>query len=181
MITGPRRMTILTVVTITIVALDQLTKSYIAQSMHLHQSIPIIPGYFNLTYIRNPGAAFGILASSSSGFRMIFFVVTSLFALGLLATIFLRLNPDDWWGHLTVTSIFSGAIGNLIDRLQFGEVIDFLDFHINGYHWPAFNVADTAISLGVISLFLLFAFEKRRSKPEMPDHAEVADPLQAPR
>ena len=176
----PRRMIILSVVTITIVALDQLTKSYIAQSMHLHQSIPIIPGYFNLTYIRNPGAAFGILASSSSGFRMIFFVVTSLFALGLLATIFLRLHPEDWWGQLTVTSIFSGAIGNLIDRLQFGEVIDFLDFHVSGYHWPAFNVADMAISLGVISLFLLFAFEKRRSKPETADPSEVADPLRAP-
>ena len=175
-----RRMTILTVVTITIVALDQLTKSYIAQSMYLHQSIPIIPGYFNLTYIRNPGAAFGILASSSSGFRMIFFVVTSLFALGLLATIFHRLHPEDWWGQLTVTSIFSGAIGNLIDRLQFGEVIDFLDFHVSGYHWPAFNVADTAISLGVISLFLLFAFEKRRSKPETADPADVADPLRTP-
>ena len=140
----PRRFTILTVVTATIVALDQVTKSYIAHMMHLHQSIPIIPGHFNLTYIRNPGAAFGILASSSSGFRMIFFVITSLFALGLLATIFLRLQPDDWWGQLTISSIFGGAIGNLIDRLQFGEVIDFLDFYINGYHWPAFNVADTA-------------------------------------
>ena len=178
--TGPRRMTILTALSITVVALDQLTKSYIAQSMHLHQSIPIIPGFFNLTYIRNPGAAFGFLASSSSGFRMIFFVVTSIVALGLLATIFLRLQPEDWWGQLTVTSIFSGAIGNLIDRLQFGEVIDFLDFHINGYHWPAFNVADIAISLGVVSLFLLFAFEKRRPKPDAANDAEVGGPLRAP-
>jgi len=176
----PRRFTILTVVTATIVALDQVTKSYIAHMMHLHQSIPIIPGYFNLTYIRNPGAAFGILASSSSGFRMIFFVITSLFALGLLATIFLRLQPDDWWGQLTISSIFGGAIGNLIDRLQFGEVIDFLDFYINGYHWPAFNVADTAICLGVISLFILFAFEKRRAKPEIADSTKVADPLRTP-
>ena len=176
----PRRYTILTVVTATIVAIDQVTKSYIAHMMYLHQSIPVIPGYFNLTYIRNPGAAFGIMANSSSGFRMIFFVITSLFALGLLATIFLRLHPDDWWGQLTISSIFGGAIGNLIDRLQYGEVIDFLDFYINGYHWPAFNVADTAICVGVISLFLLFAFEKRRAKPEMADRNKVPDPIQAP-
>ena len=157
-----KRFTILSVVSLAIIALDQITKSYIVSKMYLHQSIPIIPDYFSLTYIRNPGAAFGILASSSSGFRMVFFLITSIFALGLLITIFVRLEPSDWWGQLTIASIFGGAIGNLIDRLQFGEVIDFLDFYISGYHWPAFNVADMAISIGVCSLFLLFAFEKRK-------------------
>lgn len=172
-----QRCSILAFVGLMIVALDQITKAYIAQSMDLHQSIPIIPGYFSLTYIRNPGAAFGILASNSSGFRLVFFLVTSVFAIGLLITIFFRLHPNDWWGLLTVSSIFGGAIGNLIDRLRFGEVIDFLDFYVNGYHWPAFNVADTAISLGVCSLFLLFAFEKRRSKPHASDSPGVIDPL----
>ncbi|MGB0908940.1 MAG: signal peptidase II [Nitrospirales bacterium] len=157
-----KRFTILAVISLAIIALDQVTKSYIVSKMYLHQSIPIIPEYFSLTYIRNPGAAFGILASSSSGFRMVFFLITSLFALGLLITIFVRLEPSDWWGQITISSIFGGAIGNLIDRLQFGEVVDFLDFYINGYHWPAFNVADMAISIGVCSLFLLFAFEKRK-------------------
>jgi len=160
-----KRFSILAIVSVIIIVVDQVTKSYIATTMYLHQSIIIIPEYFSLTYIRNPGAAFGILASSSSGFRMVFFLITSIFALGLLITIFVRLQPNDWWGQLTISSIFGGAIGNLIDRLQFGEVIDFLDFYINGYHWPAFNVADMAISLGVCSLFLLFAFEKR--KPEL--------------
>ena len=168
----PRRFTILLGVSLTIIVLDQLTKTYIDLSMHLHQSIPIIPGYFNLTYIRNPGAAFGILATSSSGFRLVFFAITSLVAIGLLVTIFLRLEPDDWWGQVTVASIFGGAIGNLIDRLQFGEVIDFLDFYINGYHWPAFNVADTAISVGVCSLFILFAFEKRKPSLAAEDHPQ---------
>ena len=157
-----KRLTILAVVSLAIIALDQVTKAYILKTMYLHQSIPIFPEYFSLTYIRNPGAAFGILASSSSGFRMVFFLITSIFALGLLLTIFVRLEPSDWWGQLTIASIFGGAIGNLIDRLQFGEVIDFLDFYVNGYHWPAFNVADMAISIGVCSLFLLFAFEKRK-------------------
>ena len=95
-----QRFTVLTVVSLAIIVLDQVTKSYIASTMYLHQSIPIIPEYFSLTYIRNPGAAFGILASSSSGFRMVFFLITSLFALGLLLTIFVRLQPNDWWGAI---------------------------------------------------------------------------------
>jgi signal peptidase II len=160
-----RRYGVLGVVVLTIIMVDQVTKAYIDGSMYLHESISIIPGYFNLTYIRNPGAAFGIMGTTSSGFRLVFFFLTSILAMGLLITIFLRLDPRDWWGQLTIASIFGGAIGNFIDRLQYGEVIDFLDFYINGYHWPAFNVADSAISVGVVSLLLLFAFEKR--KPDL--------------
>ncbi len=160
-----RRYGILGLVVLTIIVVDQVTKAYIDASMYLHESIPIIPGYFNLTYIRNPGAAFGIMGTTSSGFRLVFFFLTSILAMGLLITIFLRLDSRDWWGQLTIASIFGGAIGNFIDRLQYGEVIDFLDFYINGYHWPAFNVADSAISVGVVSLLLLFAFEKR--KPDL--------------
>ncbi len=160
-----RRYVVLGFVVLAIIVVDQITKIYIDSSMYLHQSISIIPGYFNLTYIRNPGAAFGIMGTMSSGFRIIFFFLTSVLAMGLLITIFLRLDPQDWWGQLTIASIFGGAIGNFIDRLQYGEVIDFLDFYINGYHWPAFNVADSAISVGVVSLLLLFAFEKR--KPDL--------------
>ncbi|NKB80287.1 MAG: signal peptidase II [Nitrospirales bacterium] len=157
-----RRHAILAGVAFFIVALDQATKIYIMQTMRLHESISIIPGVFNLTYIRNPGAAFGIFASSSGAFRMVFFLLTSLFALALLGTIFYRLHPKDWWGQLTVISILGGAIGNLLDRLRYGEVVDFLDFSVKGYHWPAFNVADSAISVGVISLLILFAFENKR-------------------
>ena len=158
-----RRYVVLGFVVLAIIVVDQITKAYIDGSMYLHESIPIIPGYFNLTYIRNPGAAFGIMGTMSSGFRIIFFFLTSVLAMGLLITIFIRLDPGDWWGQLTIASIFGGAIGNFIDRLQYGEVIDFLDVYINGYHWPAFNVADSAISVGVCSLLLLFAFEKRKS------------------
>lgn len=165
MISISRRYALLVVYGLCLVALDQVTKAYIAATMHLHESIPIIPGFFHLTYIRNPGAAFGLLASSSSGFRMVFFLLTSIFAIGLLMTIFFRLKPMDWWGQFTVATILGGAIGNLIDRIRYGEVIDFLDFYINGYHWPAFNIADTAISLGVCSLFILFACDKQKSHP----------------
>ncbi|GBL39189.1 MAG: signal peptidase II [Nitrospiraceae bacterium] len=145
----------------TIIVIDQVTKLSIMQSMRLHESIPIIQDFFSLTYIRNPGAAFGLLASSSNAFRMVFFGVTSLIALGLLGTILFRLSEKDWVGQLSIAGVLGGAIGNLIDRLRYGEVIDFLDVHVNSYHWPAFNVADSAISVGVVFLIIHFAFEKK--------------------
>lgn len=148
-------------VAVATVILDQATKAYIMQTMRLHESIPILPGFFSLTYIRNPGAAFGILASSSTGFRLLFFAITSLFALVLLGTIFFRLRSNDWVGQLSIAGILGGAVGNFLDRLRFGEVIDFLDCYIEGYHWPAFNVADAAISVGVFFLILHFALEKK--------------------
>jgi signal peptidase II len=176
----------------TVIIVDQLTKLSIMQNMRLHESIPIIPNLFSLTYIRNPGAAFGLLAGSSNAFRMLFFGVTSLIALALLGTILVRLPARDWVGQLSIAAILGGAIGDLLDRLQYGEVIDFLDaymigpdiqFHIDRYqigpfhigpylldfsgphHWPAFNVADSAISVGVVFLIIHFAFEKKEAPP----------------
>jgi len=165
-------------ISLVIILLDQASKSYIMSTMHLHQSISLIPNYFSLTYIRNPGAAFGILAQSSGAFRTVFFGVTSLFALGLLGMIFWRLENDDWWGQLTIVSIFGGAIGNLIDRLRFGEVIDFLDFYVNGYHWPAFNVADSAISVGVVSLLILFARDKKKANVPPESNPQESNPTE---
>ena len=148
-----------------IVAADQVTKLYIMQTMRLHESIAVIPNLFSLTYIRNPGAAFGLLAGSSNTFRMVFFGLTSIFALGLLGTILLRMPEQDRMGRLSVAGILGGAIGNLIDRMRYGEVIDFLDVYIEQYHWPAFNVADSAITVGVILLIVHFAFEKKEDPP----------------
>jgi signal peptidase II len=104
-----------------------------------------------------------LLAGSSNAFRMVFFGVTSLFALALLGTILVRLPEKDWIGQLSIAGILGGAIGNLIDRLRFGEVIDFLDVYIEPYHWPAFNVADSAISVGVVCLIIHFAFERKET------------------
>jgi signal peptidase II len=164
------RYIILALVGLGTIILDQISKAHVMQTMRLHESIPIIPNFFSLTYIRNPGAAFGILASSSNGFRMLFFGFMSLFALGLLVTIFLRLRQDDWLGQLFISGILGGAVGNLLDRLRFGEVIDFLDFYVDVYHWPAFNVADAAISVGVCFLVVHFAFEKKEPDPTLPQH-----------
>lgn len=157
----PLRYLLLALLAGTIIVTDQATKLSIVESMRLHESIPIVPDFFSLTYIRNPGAAFGLLAGSSNAFRMVFFGVTSLFALGLLGTILYRLPEKDWMGQLSIAGILGGAIGNLIDRLRYGEVIDFLDVYAGSYHWPAFNVADSAISVGVVFLIIHFAFEKQ--------------------
>ncbi|MBX3340919.1 MAG: signal peptidase II [Nitrospira sp.] len=154
------RYLLLASLSLAIVVLDQVTKVYVMETMRLHESIPVIANVFSITYIRNPGAAFGFLSSSSSSFRFVFFGLTSIFAVGLLGMIMVRMPKDDWMGRLSVAGILGGAIGNLLDRLRYGEVIDFLDFYVNGYHWPAFNVADSAITVGVMFLILHFATEK---------------------
>jgi len=165
------RYLLLGLLSLAIVVVDQVTKVSVMESMRLHESIPVIANLFSITYIRNPGAAFGFLSSSSSSFRFVFFGLTSVFAVGLLGMIMVRMPKDDWMGRLSVAGILGGAIGNLLDRLRYGEVIDFLDFYINGYHWPAFNVADSAITVGVVFLILHFATEK---EPE--DQPVVSEP-----
>ncbi len=172
------RYTLLGLLGVTVIVVDQITKLWIMQSMRLHESIPIVPNLFSLTYIRNPGAAFGLLAGSSNAFRTVFFGVTALLALGLLGTILVRLPEKDWIGQLSIAGILGGAIGNLIDRLRFGEVIDFLDVYIESYHWPAFNVADSAISVGVVCLIIHFALERKDSPFPAP---EASPPTSSPR
>lgn len=143
--------TIIIVVSL-IVGLDQLTKYWIDSSMKLYQSDDIIPGIFALTYVRNTGAAFGFLSEMPDGFRQPFFYLTTGIAIIILVGFLRRLGETEQLARLSVIGILSGAIGNLIDRIRFGYVIDFLDFSWQGYHWPAFNVADMCITLGVIGL-----------------------------
>lgn len=158
-----RRLGLMALIVLTVIILDQLTKWQVTSAMRLHESISIIPDLFSLTYIRNSGAAFGILAGSHAGFRLVFFGLTSVLALALLGTIYVRLSPSDWIGQVSVASIFGGAVGNLIDRIRSGEVIDFLDFSLLGHHWPAFNVADAAITVGVC--FLIGHFFTHKETP----------------
>jgi len=139
-----------------IVVADQITKFIIDRTMPLHHSIPVIDGLFSLTYIRNTGAAFGIFAGSAAAFRLPFLIIFSLVAIGFVVTMLRRL-PDNQTGLITALAfIIGGAVGNLIDRIVYGEVIDFLDFYWKGYHWPAFNLADSFITVGVlITVFYL--------------------------
>ena len=128
--------------------------------MSLHDSIPIIDGFFNLTYVRNTGAAFGIFAGSHEVFRRPFLILVSVIA-SVLIVITQTAGGTRKAGLITaLTFILGGAIGNLIDRVLYGEVIDFLDVYWPNYHWPAFNVADSFITVGVtITLYYLIEHE----------------------
>jgi len=152
----PRRYIFLAGVVGTIFVLDQVTKAWIQETMRLHESIPIIERFFSLTYIRNAGAAFGLFAEHGNGLRMAFFVTISIIAIVFLLTFFMRMPKEALLGRLSVAMVMGGALGNLVDRVRFGEVVDFLDFYIGTYHWPAFNVADSCISVGVSLLILYF-------------------------
>ncbi len=135
-----------------VVVLDQLTKAMVVADIGLHQSIPVIDGFFALTYVRNTGAAFGMFASRSAALRVPLLLAVAVLALGVLLW-FVRTVPAERWVVIAACGgVLGGAIGNMIDRAAYGEVIDFLDVYVGTYHWPAFNVADSAITIGVVVL-----------------------------
>jgi len=139
-----------------IVLADQLTKYIVDRTMPLHYSIPIIDNFFNLTYIRNTGAAFGIFSGSHEAFRLPFLIIVSLIAIGFIFMMLKRLRESETGLTIALAFILGGAIGNLVDRMIYGEVIDFLDVYWSDYHWPAFNLADSFITIGVgITLYYL--------------------------
>jgi signal peptidase II len=144
-----------------VLVLDQITKSLVDHWMRLHQSIEILPNFAHLTYIRNTGAAFGFLAGSNASWRMVFFIIISLVAIGCVFYLLKSLRPPQNTSVVSLALILGGAVGNLVDRVRLGEVIDFLDLHWHDTHWPAFNVADSAITIGVI--LLLIQMLRRRS------------------
>ncbi len=149
---GPGKYLLVAGVAAAIVALDQWTKITVAGSMRLHETRPILPGFFDLTYVRNTGAAFSMLAGRSAAFRIPFFTAISLLA-GIAILSFVRRTPASRRVVLlSCAAVLGGAIGNLVDRLVYGEVIDFLSLHWNGFYWPAFNVADSFITVGVVVL-----------------------------
>ena len=145
-----------------ILVADQLTKLYIDRTMKLYQSIPVIDGLFSITYLRNKGAAFSFLSDAS--WRLPFFLLATVIAVIAIATAFCKLKDEQRFAALSLSLILSGAIGNLIDRIRMGEVIDFLDVYWRSHHWPAFNVADSAICVGVAMLALDLFLEERRAK-----------------
>lgn len=143
-----------------IVILDQAAKAVVLRHLPLYHSIPVIPGVFNLTHIHNPGGAFGFMSQQSSYVRNLLFLFISSLA---ICFIFYFYKSTPKTHPLLATGfalILGGAVGNLIDRLRFGKVVDFLDFYVGNYHWPAFNVADSAISIGV-GIFLIHLLFKK--------------------
>ncbi len=143
-----------------IVLLDQLSKFAVNRLLPLNESVPVIDDVFSLTYIRNKGAAFGMFAGSTGPFRLIFLVLFSVLAIGFIVKILKGLSDNEKWLLTALSFILGGAAGNLIDRLIYGEVIDFLDFYWSSYHWPAFNVADSFISVGVVIILFRLILSK---------------------
>jgi len=144
----------------TIVIADQITKAIVLSKMALYQSIIVIPGFFSLTHIHNPGGAFGFLAQQAPAVRAGVFLVASAVAISLLFLFYRQIPRTHPLLSAGLALIFGGAIGNLIDRLRFGKVIDFLDFYLGTLHWPAFNVADSAITVGVAIFIVHLLFRK---------------------
>lgn len=147
-----------------LICLDQLTKIYIHTHFLEGESVSVIPNFFNITYVQNHAAAFGFLGGLSASFRSLFFLIIPPGA-ALIILWMLRSTPEsDIFSILSLSSIFAGAIGNYIDRLRYGFVVDFLDFHyMNQAHYPAFNVADIGIVTG-IGVMILLEFRNSRSK-----------------
>lgn len=150
-------------ITCIVIVFDQVTKIYIHSKFQLGESMVIIKNFFNFTYVRNYGAAFGFLAESHPTFREIFFLSMPPIAVIIIMLILRTVKDNDYIQVGALSLICGGALGNYIDRLNYRFVIDFLDFHFyNKYSYPAFNIADSAIVCGVGILILLMTFEKKR-------------------
>ncbi|WP_244993594.1 signal peptidase II [Pseudidiomarina sediminum] len=143
-----------------LIVLDQLTKQWVIRVFDLYESIEIMP-YLNFTYVRNFGAAFSFL-SDQDGWQRWMFTLLAL-AVSVILLVWLRRNPVGLWRqNLAFSLILAGAIGNVIDRLIYGYVIDFIDVYVDNWHWPAFNVADMAITVGAVLMLLEAFFEQRQ-------------------
>ena len=143
-----------------VVVLDQITKLVVLAKMPLYHSITVIPGFFNLTHVRNPGGAFSFMASGSHEIRNLLFIGVSVIAMGLIVYFYRSTPKTHPYLASALAMIFGGAVGNLIDRLRFDEVVDFLDVYVGAYHWPVFNVADSSITVGITIFIAHLVFGK---------------------
>ena len=141
-----------------VIVLDQLSKFWIVGSFQFGDSVALT-SFFNLVHARNAGAAFSFLASESGWQRFFFIGIAS--SASILIVYLLRKHADEPWFCLALSLVLGGALGNLIDRVRYGYVVDFLDFYYAGWHFPAFNVADSAITLGA-ALLILDSLRKKK-------------------
>src|SRR5258708_37856462 len=135
-----------------VVFMDRLTKWLVVKNIILDDSIPVLPGFFRLTHLENPGAAFSFLAESPSPFKTVLLILFSLAALTVVLVLLWRSRNEFNATTVALSLILGGATGNLWDRLTDGKVTDFLDFYVGQHHWPPFNLADSAIVIGALLL-----------------------------
>jgi len=150
----------LAAITALVVITDQVTKALVLHHFPLHHAVVVIDGLFNLIHVQNPGGAFGFLADQGVWVQRAVFIVASLAALGLIGYLYHQAPATHALMATGLGLVFAGAIGNLIDRVRFGHVIDFLDVYVGNWHWPAFNVADSAITVGMAIFIYHLAFNK---------------------
>ena len=146
-------------VTLAVLILDQFTKAYILKTMSVGDSYSVIPGFLNITSHRNTGAAWGILSG-----KMGFFFLVTIIVLGLLTYFYIKEARGHFWMQMAISLLFAGALGNFIDRMKNGEVVDFIDTYIFGYDFPIFNVADSSLTVGVILILILLLFDSKKNK-----------------
>jgi signal peptidase II len=146
-------------IALAVIVLDQFTKWLVIRSISLHDSVVLIPGFLKLTNVQNQGAAFGLFADSTSQWRAASLILFSIIAMCIVTMLLWRNSHAITMTGLALSLILGGAAGNLWDRMMHGHVVDFLDFFVGTYHWPAFNVADSAIVIGAFVLMgeILFA------------------------
>ena len=139
-------------IAVIVLLLDRLAKWAVASNIRLHESVVVIPGFFQLTHVENTGAAFGLFAESSAQWKVGALVSFSVMALVVVSALLWKNSHSLSTTTIGLSLILGGAMGNLWDRMMSGHVVDFLDFYVGSYHWPAFNVADSAIVIGAILL-----------------------------
>ncbi len=145
--------------------MDRGTKALVTAWLPLNQSVPVVEGFFHITHVANTGALFGLLAGLASPLRGVVFIGVPILAIGLILFFQFQTRDRDALTQVGLALILGGAVGNLYDRIRFGHVVDFLDFSVAGHHWPAFNVADSCICLGVFTLVLDLYRRERRPAP----------------
>ncbi len=176
-IEGRRRIVVFALIVCATVASDQITKALVLERVPVNDGFVVIDGYLNIVHARNPGAAFGMFAGAAVEFRYVFFIGVSFLALAVILYLMTR-DPTPPFLLAGYALFFSGTLGNLIDRLRFGEVVDFIDVHIGQAHWPAFNAADSALCLGTACFVLYFLFSGRT--PSGGDESDENRPKERP-
>jgi signal peptidase II len=145
-----------------VIILDQASKLFITRTIGYYQSTPVIRGFANLVHVRNRGMAFGLMNRPDAGVSFYFLIAITIIAVLLILFWFTRIKHEDRTILIGLSLILGGAIGNLIDRIRIREVIDFVDVFIGSHHWPAFNVADSAITIGAMWLAWNIIFSRTR-------------------
>lgn len=150
-----------------VVVFDRLAKWVVDKNIALHESVAVVPGFFHLTHVENRGAAFGLFAESPSEWKIAVLVLFSLIALVVVSALLWKNSHAMTTTGVGLALILGGALGNLWDRLLSGQVVDFLDFYVGSYHWPAFNLADSAIVVGALLLVSEILFSKSPSEQKV--------------